>query len=346
MFSDHASGSDLVTRWPFPERYNFETKRFAAARRYVSWRTHGLCEIVAGPRKSFCHYGLSWVPLLRQASVVLLSATSECEWEVITRVPDGLSIAFHLLLNGSYRAESGRDAVDMEAGVALFLGDAGRVLKHHEKGPSQQVLVSFDIKSLERILEQNFGVSMTSPLRFPPMLAISADRYPFLFDFLRLVLQDYFSDAPLGLHPVLRDQNERFLLSLLLRILPHNYADAVHSSSVAVPSHVKRAEHFITMNFRRNLTLNDIAQSVGVSPRTLQYAFRDFRGTTPMHFFKNVRLKVARELLQRSLDTPCSISAIASQVGYGDLSCFSRDYKIHFGEPPSHTGRRLRCQLA
>jgi AraC-like DNA-binding protein len=61
-------------------------------------------------------------------------------------------------------------------------------------------------------------------------------------------------------------------------------------------------------------------------------------GVPPLKRIKQVRMSLARGLVQRS---ELSISQIATQIGYGRVHEFSRDYHKHFGIPPTaHRGQR------
>ena len=330
---------DTLDWWQFPVRHIFETKRFEAARKHVSHRTHGRCEIATDSRKGF-HYGLSAAPLKR-TGIVLLSTDSECEWDSVNRLPDVSPLSLHVSLSGSYDVEWRQAKTSVVAGNALFLGQGSRVVKHHARGQSEQILVLFDIKSFERVLADEFDVRLDRALQFEPMHALEISSHPFLFDYLRLVIRDFFCKTPMGAHPVLKSQNENLLLSLLLRVVPHNYSRHLDVVGAAVPVHVKRAERFLVDNFDRDLTLEEVVRSAGTSVRTLQYSFRDFRGTTPMRFLKELRLNAARDLIHRMSDGVHSLGNIAAKAGYPDLCKFSRDYKERFGEPPSTTRKRL-----
>lgn len=76
-----------------------------------------------------------------------------------------------------------------------------------------------------------------------------------------------------------------------------------------------------------------LARALGVSPRYLQTAFAQ-AGTTPSRFLLARRLEAAASLLKRP-GQPCSITAVALECGFNDLSYFSRSFRARFGVPPS-----------
>jgi AraC family ethanolamine operon transcriptional activator len=80
----------------------------------------------------------------------------------------------------------------------------------------------------------------------------------------------------------------------------------------------------------------------GVSERTLQYAFREHLGMTPVRYLKLLRLdRVHRELRDPRSDL-ASVTEAAVRSGFYDLGRFAGDYRSLFGELPSETlGRAL-----
>ncbi|MGH8220542.1 MAG: AraC family transcriptional regulator [Steroidobacteraceae bacterium] len=76
-----------------------------------------------------------------------------------------------------------------------------------------------------------------------------------------------------------------------------------------------------------------VAEALGVSARYLQRVFAEI-GITPSRFLIERRLEAAAGLL-RQLDGPCSVTDVALQCGFSDLSYFSRAFRCRFGRSPS-----------
>lgn len=75
-----------------------------------------------------------------------------------------------------------------------------------------------------------------------------------------------------------------------------------------------------------------VARRQGVTPRYVQRLF-EREGTTFGHFLRNARLDLARKALEAGCaDT---ISAIAFDCGFGDLSHFNKAFRSRFGTTPS-----------
>jgi len=98
------------------------------------------------------------------------------------------------------------------------------------------------------------------------------------------------------------------------------------------PAFLRNAIRFVEQNVNRHVSIAELARSAGVSSRTLQSAFRRFRGVTPAAFVRQVRMQTAHEMLK---STPMNIGEVALRIGYSTPANFSRDYRRHFGVPPS-----------
>ena len=77
-------------------------------------------------------------------------------------------------------------------------------------------------------------------------------------------------------------------------------------------------------------TIRDAADAVGTSPRTLQRTLTRL-GTSFTQLVVDARIELAKEYLQ---DRNRSISEIANDLGYGDISNFSRAFRRATGVPP------------
>ena len=97
---------------------------------------------------------------------------------------------------------------------------------------------------------------------------------------------------------------------------------------------VEQARDVMSSNLKLDLTVDEIAQTLGVSYRVLNYAFQDTLGITPYQFFLTKKLHEVRRLLKSS-----DISVIEACTSYGFYtpSRFSRQYRRLFGELPSET---------
>ena len=82
------------------------------------------------------------------------------------------------------------------------------------------------------------------------------------------------------------------------------------------------------------LTVADVASRQGVTPRYVQMLF-EMEGTTFSQFLLGQRLLRAHRLLNDRPRADRTISAIAFEVGFNDLSYFNRTFRRRFAGSPS-----------
>lgn len=89
---------------------------------------------------------------------------------------------------------------------------------------------------------------------------------------------------------------------------------------------------FIRSNYRRKLTLKDMADSVNLSPWWLCHLFKAHMQTSPERFLTQVRLEKAKALLENSFLT---VKEVMIEVGMSDAGHFSRSFKAAYGVTPA-----------
>jgi AraC-like DNA-binding protein len=94
---------------------------------------------------------------------------------------------------------------------------------------------------------------------------------------------------------------------------------------------------FIEENTSEELNLDDLVRRSGMSSRTLEYAFTEMAGRTPVGFIKRHRLQQARRLLLEGRTR--TVKEAAAACGLWHFGRFSIDYRLQFGEHPSETLR-------
>jgi AraC-like DNA-binding protein len=80
------------------------------------------------------------------------------------------------------------------------------------------------------------------------------------------------------------------------------------------------------------MTLDDLAETAGLSPFHFARIFRSVAGVPPVEFQTALRFERARSLL---LTSPASVTEICYEVGYGSLGTFSRRFKELVGVTPA-----------
>ena len=99
---------------------------------------------------------------------------------------------------------------------------------------------------------------------------------------------------------------------------------------------VKRAVAMIHEYYRSGVTLEEIAQKLGITPEYLGTQFHQEMGVNFSAYMKEFRIEKAKELL---LGTQLKLYEIAEMVGYSDSKYFSRVFKAQTGQLPAEYRR-------
>ena len=96
----------------------------------------------------------------------------------------------------------------------------------------------------------------------------------------------------------------------------------------------------IRSSYGQPLTLEDLAAEAALEPKYFCRVFRQITGRTPINYLNYYRVECAAELL---CTTQGSITDIALECGFGDVSYFSRMFRRYKGQTP---GQYRRAHLA
>jgi len=118
--------------------------------------------------------------------------------------------------------------------------------------------------------------------------------------------------------------------------LIRNHSTARKTAAVtfsALPrSKLQRVTDYIHDNLREELTLEKISQTLWMSPYHFAHVFKQAAGVAPHHYVVKCRIDRAKALLR---GTDLSVTEIARQVGYSNLSHFSVAFHKRIGQTPS-----------
>jgi AraC-like DNA-binding protein len=135
-----------------------------------------------------------------------------------------------------------------------------------------------------------------------------------------------------------RQHLEQMVMTGFLLAHSHTYSSALHQpQSAAAPFYVKRAEAYIEAHFAEPLSLAEIVAHAGVSARSLQNGFQNFRRMTPMAFLRKVRLQHVHQALLKADPAFATVTDIAIGCGFGHMGEFAALYKRTYGVSPRET---------
>ncbi|MFT7548122.1 MAG: transcriptional regulator GlxA family with amidase domain [Candidatus Azotimanducaceae bacterium] len=103
---------------------------------------------------------------------------------------------------------------------------------------------------------------------------------------------------------------------------------------------VAKTQYWLKNHLREDFNLSGLADIMQVSQRTLIRRFKTELDVPPIKYLQNLRIETAKQLLE---NTNIMLSDVTVQVGYSDVSSFSRLFKRRIGLSPS--AYRQRFQL-
>jgi AraC family ethanolamine operon transcriptional activator len=103
---------------------------------------------------------------------------------------------------------------------------------------------------------------------------------------------------------------------------------------------VDQACQWISTHLNKRFTVVELSKAMGVSTRTLQYAFQEELGHTPMAEAKRMRFRQLRHLLQQPDLQQQSIAALMEAAGLLACGATAADYRHWCGESPRQTRQK------
>lgn len=202
-----------------------------------------------------------------------------------------------------------------------------------------QLIVRVDRAALETQLRRVLGRPPATALRLDAAMDLTTPAARSWLATIHMLRADL--DGPGGLrHPTLQAQAEQLVMSQLLTAQQHTSSAALAGGEpAAAPRAISRAEQLIVDHAREPLTVEDIAEAVGMSVRALQEGFRRYLDTTPTARLREARLVGVRAELAGADPARATVSQVAADWGFWHLGRFSGTYRERWGESPSDTLR-------
>lgn len=104
-------------------------------------------------------------------------------------------------------------------------------------------------------------------------------------------------------------------------------------------SQISEVVDYVRKRHHGKITVTEVAEFAGISPRQLQRRFQDVLGMSALDFLAKTRIQAASDEL---LNTDRSIAEIAVDFGFCDQSAFTRQFRNHTGQTPLRFRRQYR----
>ncbi len=104
--------------------------------------------------------------------------------------------------------------------------------------------------------------------------------------------------------------------------------NAEHGSRL---SKIKLALSYIHKKYKQEISLQDLADLLEVKEPSVVHIFKEMLGTTPLNYINSYRILTAKEMLK---DPHTSVTQVSLDLGFSDLSYFTKVFKRHTGMTP------------
>jgi AraC-like DNA-binding protein len=189
---------------------------------------------------------------------------------------------------------------------------------------------------LERVGREHLGY--TGTLRFTDLVPVSEARAGAWRQLTTFVHRQLLAEDSMLGNPLIEAQVAELIAGTALVTFENSAmtAGAPGGRVIPAPPTVRRAVAFIEDNADRPLTLSEIAESVGVTPRALQYGFARHLDMTPMAYLRRIRLEHAHRALQAANPAAgVTVAVIAQRWGFAHAGRFAAAYRARYGRSPS-----------
>lgn len=122
---------------------------------------------------------------------------------------------------------------------------------------------------------------------------------------------------------------------LLSQLLLHLFRRQLDDDSASTGKHkqlMNRVIGYIREDIGRRMSHEEIAEQVQLSPEYLSILFKKYTGTSMKEYMTKARLERAMHLL---METPMNVTQVSEALGYSNVYLFSKQFKEHYGSPPS-----------
>jgi YesN/AraC family two-component response regulator len=122
------------------------------------------------------------------------------------------------------------------------------------------------------------------------------------------------------------DDIRQWLIHIYTRIFAYREVNAADTQT-----HFAKIMKYIRQNYKKDIDINTLAESVGLSYSHARKVFRDQTGENIVNFINNYRINEAKRLLR---ETKLNINEISLSLGYNNNQSFNRFFKKYEGITP------------
>lgn len=130
------------------------------------------------------------------------------------------------------------------------------------------------------------------------------------------------------------------LYLIISRLIDHNQLEYfTYAKLHGKEYYIQKALGYVELNYSRDMTVEDIANYLGITRKYFYHIFREATNKSPKDYIIEYRITTACHIIEYQ---ECSISEVAYLVGYNSPFHFSETFKKLKGMSPTEYKKRLK----
>jgi two-component system response regulator YesN len=221
-----------------------------------------------------------------------------------------------------------RSPEDMEAGdLSMTVGEEKRLLAALEMADTDGVLGVLD-EIFSRLRQEDYG----SKQRVVTELIQYAEKIGRKFG----IETDWIFRQIFAMQQQNTDIDEMkiWIHQIYLRILEHS-----QQGQSAYSPYVEQAVRLIRTRYKQNISLEEAAHSIGITPSYLSRLFKEETGATFTEYLNTYRIEVSKRMIDNG---EIRVKDIYNQVGFNNYSYFIQVFRKATGQTPYSYARAVR----
>ncbi|MDP2800910.1 MAG: AraC family transcriptional regulator [Phreatobacter sp.] len=267
------------------------------------------------------------------AGLTLLSARSDGAYSFITEIPSQ-NVQIVVPRSDCHSVtRAGHDTHHSRLGFGTVI-DMRQVTRGQVGSGWSGTQLSVPYPMIEQAVARNLGYLLKKRVVFEPTFSLSDPRQNFFASYLHSLHETATRSPEFGASPLAISSTVDAIMQYVVNFLHHSYSEHVHSAVGSVEaSKLMRAIDFMAAHLHEPIVVEDVANAVGISVRSLQLAFRDKFDCTPMQHLRRLRLKQVHDEIA-AIGPQANVKRIAMRWGFAHWRLFKTYYRNEFGRDP------------
>jgi AraC-like DNA-binding protein len=188
-------------------------------------------------------------------------------------------------------------------------------------------------RHLNKLIDQKFSESCCNQ-QLQQKFSLTDPKISGLVNVINTIHVDSVNGRSLLNNPLCRTSLEHMLMECISALIP--YAEEKNAKRL-IPGRLKVAIDYIEKNKHRSISVDELSTAAKCSRRSLENSFHLAFGLGPNKYISHRRMHAIRKALETNVDPGKTVTDIAADFGYYNLSYFTKLYREKYGETPAQT---------